>query len=41
MSTPERLAQVDAQMYRELTPLRYVQLIALTAMPPLRRWWPL
>ncbi len=41
MSTPEQLAQVDAQMYRELTPLRYVQLIALTAMPPLRRWWPL
>ena len=41
MSTPERLAQMDAQMYRELTPLRYVQLIALTALPPLRRWWPL
>ncbi|GGY35854.1 hypothetical protein GCM10011297_06090 [Bacterioplanes sanyensis] len=41
MSTPERLAQVDAQMHRQLTPLRYVQLIALTALPPLRRWWPL
>ncbi|ASP40798.1 hypothetical protein CHH28_01865 [Bacterioplanes sanyensis] len=41
MSTPAALAKLDASMYRQLTPVRYLQYIALTAVPPLRRWWPL